>query len=78
LITQYFIDDQGVIIIIYIDDIALLGLESKAIEATKQKLMSCFKMRDLGELKRFVGIQIVRSQNAVHIHQKEYAIQILD
>jgi len=30
-----FIDDQGVIIIIYVDDIALFGLESKAIEITK-------------------------------------------
>jgi hypothetical protein len=35
-------------------------------------------MRDLGELKRFVDIQIVRSHNVVHIHQKEYTIQVLD
>jgi len=26
----------------------------------------------------FVGIQIMRSHNAAHIHQKEYTIQILD
>ena len=39
--------------------------------------MSCFKIRDLGELKSFVGTQIMRSHNAVHIHQKEYIIQIL-
>lgn len=70
--------DHGVIIIIYVDDIALFGLGSKATEATKQKLMGCFEMRDLGELKTFVGIQIMRSHNAVYIHQKEYTIQIPD
>jgi hypothetical protein len=40
--------------------------------------MSCFEMRDLGALKTFVGIQIVRSRIAVHIHLKDYTIQVLD
>jgi hypothetical protein len=73
-----FIDDHGAIIIIYVDGIALFELGSKAAEATKQKLTSCFKMQDLSELKAFVGIQIVRSHNVVHIHQKESTIQIPD
>ena len=75
-----FVNDEGVVLlIIYVDDIALFAKEPKAIQAAKDELMSAYKMRDLGQLNTFIGIQIERLPNGnVFLHQTKYASDILE
>ena len=74
-----FVNDEGVVLIIYVDDIALFAKEPKAIQAAKDELMSAYKMRDLGVLNTFIGIQIERLPNGnVFLHQTKYAKDILE
>jgi transposase InsO family protein len=74
-----FVNAQGVILIVYVDDIALFAKTQSAINVAKQQLMSAYKMRDIGQLKTFIGIQIERqSTNAIFIHQKDYTLRILE
>ena len=74
-----FINAYGVILITYVDDMALFGKKQVAIDAAKAELMASYKMRDIGILKTFIGIQIERtSAGSIFIHQTDYTEHILD
>jgi len=36
-----------------------------------------FKVKDIGELKYFVGLEVARSHNGIHICQRKYTLDIL-
>jgi len=45
-------------LLIYVDDLILTGNNSEVCSKLKQYLHSCFKMKDLGPLKYFLGIEV--------------------
>lgn len=48
---------EGIIIVlVYVDDMLITGSQLKLIEDTKVALQKAFKMKDLEELKYFLGI----------------------
>lgn len=47
-------------LVIYVDDILIIGSDLKEIEAVKRSLASEFEMKDLGEVKNFLGMKIER------------------
>ncbi|XP_019256176.1 PREDICTED: uncharacterized protein LOC109234580 [Nicotiana attenuata] len=53
------------------------GDSLKLIEETKQLLQKAFKMKDLGELKYFLGIEFARSKHGIFTHQRKYAIELI-
>jgi hypothetical protein len=73
-----YVNPEGVVIIVYVDDIALFADSTGKIESAKTQLMSAYKMRDIGDLQVFTGIQILRLPGKVFIHQKDYALNILE
>jgi hypothetical protein len=73
-----YVNPDGVVIIIYVDDLALFADEKAKIDAAKQQLMDAYKLRDLGRLQTFVGIQILRLPGKVFIHQRDYTNSILE
>ena len=52
-----------VIIILYVDDITLLGDGSKEISQIKLTLSSCFEMTDLGEINSYLRVHIMCDQS---------------
>ena len=57
--VYHLLDGEGIVIIIlYIDDITLLGDSSKEISRIKLVLSSRFEMTDLGEIKSYLRVQI--------------------
>ena len=48
-----------VAICIYVDDLIFTGNDDENIKDVKMKLKSKFKISDLGELKYFLGIEII-------------------
>jgi len=50
--------DKIVIVVIYVDDILITGNCKDKINETKRQLAKEFKMKDLGEPKQFLGINI--------------------
>ena len=69
-----------IIIILYVDDLLIAGNSPTMIKSIKLKLMSSFKMKDLGPVSEFLGIQFYRdrSKRELRISQSEYAATILD
>ncbi|CAL1401965.1 unnamed protein product [Linum trigynum] len=65
------------VLLVYVDDIIIAGDDVHSITALKQFLHSQFKIRDLGNLHYFLGLEIARSKGGMHICQKKYCIDLL-
>src|ERR1700738_85119 len=63
---------------LFVNDMAIFGDDGSLIADIKAKLSSHFKMKDLGILKRFLGLDITRNSNGdVILSQQHYLEQIL-
>ncbi|KAM2039353.1 hypothetical protein ACFX1T_012806 [Malus domestica] len=65
-------------LLVYVDDIILAGNNLQDIEDTKFFLMQKFKLKDLGQLKYFLGIEIARSTKGITLSPRKYALEILE
>jgi hypothetical protein len=63
--------------LIYVDDILITGNDLKAISTLKQFLHSRFRIKDLGALKYFLGIEVSRTKRGISISQRKYTLEIL-
>ena len=78
----YILWEHGKIILmvlIYVDDMAIAGKEIPEIILFKQNLSKDFEITDLGEMKFILGIQITRDHfnHLLYLNQSAYIIQIL-
>ena len=64
-------------LLIYVDDILITGNDPEAINALKRFLHGHFKIKDLGNLKYFLGIEVSQSKKGIFISQRKYALEIL-
>ena len=67
-----FLKIQGELVtclIIYVDDMILTGSDAEEIRSLRKKLFEEFEMKDLGELRYFLGIEVLRSENEIFISQ---------
>jgi hypothetical protein len=55
--------------LIYVDDILFTGTSPSHITSVIAKLQQVFKLKDLGNLSFFLGIQAVRSSQSLHLRQ---------
>ena len=59
-------NEHGIVIIcIYVDDLIVGGDNEAEIEHVKTLLKQEFEMKDLGELRYFLGIEIVRTKEGI-------------
>jgi hypothetical protein len=78
---SFFIYHTGfihVFLLIYIDDIIIIGNHLAAINLLINKLQSDFSLKDFGDLNYFLGIQAVRSPKGLHLRQSKYVIDLLN
>ena len=65
------------ILIVYVDDIVLTGDDRKEIQQIKKQLATEFEMKDLGNLRYFLGMEVARNQTGVSISQRKYTLDLL-
>ncbi|XP_059294466.1 uncharacterized mitochondrial protein AtMg00810-like [Lycium ferocissimum] len=66
-----------VIVLVYVDDLLLTGSSMKLIQELKSVLHRHFKMKDLGDLKSFLGIEVLRSKSGILLTQRKYALELI-
>lgn len=64
-------------LLIYVDDILITGNDSASISALKKFLNSQFRIKDLGDLKYFLGIEVSTSAHGIFISQRKYVLEII-
>ncbi|KAJ0615698.1 putative RNA-directed DNA polymerase [Helianthus annuus] len=64
-------------LIIYVDDMIITGNDKGEMEQLRQNLFAEFEMKDLGRLKYFLGIEVLRSEQGIFICQKKYILDLL-
>ena len=67
-----------VFLALHVDDISIFGDDEALITSIKEKLSAHFKMKDLGIMKRFLGLDISTDGNGdISVSQKRYLQKVL-
>jgi len=64
-------------LLIYVNDILLTENDLTEIQRVKYCLLQQFCIKDLGDLKYFLGIEFPRSKARIYMSQRKYALDIL-
>lgn len=64
-------------LLVYVDDIVLAGNNIEEIEIITGLLDHAFKIKNLGNLKYFLGLEVARNSSGIHLSQCKYTLDIL-
>uniref|UniRef100_A0A6N2M1J8 Glycoside hydrolase family 19 catalytic domain-containing protein n=1 Tax=Salix viminalis TaxID=40686 RepID=A0A6N2M1J8_SALVM len=64
-------------VLIYVDDLIIIGIHADDIKTFKEYLSACFHMKDLGYLKYFLGIEVTRGPEGFVLCQRKYTLDII-
>ncbi|GJP32053.1 hypothetical protein CLOM_g16596 [Closterium sp. NIES-68] len=67
-------DEERISLFLYVDDLLLLCSSKALLDRVKDFLSSRFRMKDLGEVKYYLGMQIERDESGILIHQESYLL----
>lgn len=65
------------ILLVYVDDVVLTGNSLEDINSVKQLLDAKFIIKNIGELRFFLGQEIARSKDGIILNQRKYALDLL-
>jgi len=64
-------------LLVYVDDIILAENGKEEIERVKEALNKTFKIKDLGDLRYFLGFDVAGSKKGIIMNQRKYALKLL-
>ncbi|XP_043717840.1 uncharacterized mitochondrial protein AtMg00810-like [Telopea speciosissima] len=70
-------DGETIFVLLYVDGIVITGSSSSLITKVQDMLRQNFKIKDLGTLKYFLGIEVARSKKGLFLCQHKYVLDIL-
>ena len=66
-----------ILLVVYIDDIIITRNDMVGISSLKSFLHGQFHTKDLGMLKYFLGIEVMRSKRGIFLSQRKYVLDLL-
>jgi hypothetical protein len=75
-VYYHIVDDEFLILVLYVDDLFLTGSESLIVEC-KRALASEFEMKDLGMMHYFLGLEVWQRTDQIFPCQGKYIVEIL-
>jgi len=70
-------DQSFTVLLVYVDDIILTGNSLSEFHYIKTVLDDLFKIKDLGQLKYFLGIEVPHSKLGISLCQRKYCLDLL-
>lgn len=70
-------DDDYIDVFVYVDDIVIASTTDHAATQLTEALKKCFKLRELGPLKYFLGLEVARNDAGISLCQQKYALELL-
>lgn len=71
-------NENYVALLVYVDDIIITGSSSIEIAKPKLQLSHVFKLKDLGNLGYFLGLEVAKSSKGIFLSQRNYTLQLID
>ena len=65
-------------LLVYVDDMVITGNDHACVVSLKSILDQKFRIKDLGSLKYFLGLEIARNKNGISLTQRNYALEVLE
>ncbi|GJU79091.1 ribonuclease H-like domain-containing protein [Tanacetum coccineum] len=69
--------DVSLYLLVYVDDLVITGNSKIEIEKFKSLLNKKFKIKDLGELKYFLGIEVLKTKSGLCLNQRKHCLELL-
>jgi hypothetical protein len=66
-----------IILVLYVDDLILIGSDSKLLNHVKTRLKKKFEMTNLGFLHYFLGLQVLQTNEGIFLSQYKYTCDLL-
>ena len=70
-------EEKLAIVLVYVDDLIITVDYEEEIFRTKENLSVRFQMKELGQLKHFLGIEVDHTQEGIFLHQQKYSKDLL-
>ena len=70
------VKDEPVIILLYVDDLLMTGVEGR-IQECKKQLAAEFDMKDLGLMHYYLGLEVWQGCDEIYLGQGKYVIKML-
>ena len=64
-------------LLVYVDDILLIGNDLSKINTVKRNLDQLFKIKDLGVVRYFLGLEIARNSAGISVCQRKFVLDLL-
>ncbi|XP_041010738.1 uncharacterized mitochondrial protein AtMg00810-like [Juglans microcarpa x Juglans regia] len=66
-----------VLLLVYVDDIVIIGSDIELIKQLQQHLKASFHMKDLGLLQYFLGLEVQLTPTGTLLHQHKYTLDVI-
>ena len=73
----YFSHSPPLYLVLYVDDLFITGPDATHISALQLTLAVEFEMKDLGIMRKFLGIEVLQTPTGIFLHQSAYNAQLL-
>lgn len=66
-----------IVLLVYVDELIITSTSTDLISKVKSFIHHQFKIKDLGQLHYFLGIEVARSTTGLFLNQRKYALELI-
>jgi hypothetical protein len=77
LFLKHSNEGKIIALIVYVDDIVVTGNDTVEMGKLKTYLAKEFEIKDFGNLRYFLGIEVARSKEGIFVSQRKYVLDLL-